>query len=523
MSDSKAPQNKEIVDAVEITNIQHNSALVKNRSDDSSSSKPILFSALAVLFLLSLGVIFLLPKIVNNNLAEDDQVQNVLTQEENAKAAESDTTANLDLTVLQHQEKIQIEQEHAEHQQIKSEIEELVYKVIKLETKLQNHAVNKWAPDSFAQAIEQGRVGDEHFRRKQYKQATTPFETALAKLEELESSIQPTLEQALSRGELALTQGDQTAATQQFELANAIDSTNARAKNGLQRASTINELFKILQRASSFESHGQLQQAKSTYQQAIDLDPLSQQAKSALQRVEKKIQDQAYDQIIATAYSALRNGQYEDARAAFSSANLLKPNDSQARQGLINVANAIKQEKIDSLIFEANHFVQLQQWRQAVASYQKILQLDSQHIFAQQAKQQSLVKMQALEDLSQAIDSANLLYKDEVLEQAKDLLLRIEDLQSPGSVIDQQYKNLKHLVEVATTPVSITLESDGNTQVTVFRVARLGAFKRHVIQLRPGPYTIVGVRNGYRDVRITVELGAEDNNSVISVVNVETI
>jgi len=45
------------------------------------------------------------------------------------------------------------------------------------------------------------------------------------------------------------------------------------------------------------------------------------------------------------------------------------------------------------------------------------------------------------------------------------------------------------------------LVSDNLTEVTVYRVGRLGRFSQRVLNLRPGTYTVVGSRPGYRDVR----------------------
>ena len=126
-----------------------------------------------------------------------------------------------------------------------------------------------------------------------------------------------------------------------------------------------------------------------------------------------------------------------------------------------------------------------------------------------------MTKAKITSELKETLGSTDELYKDEVLEKAEHLLRSIEELQSTGSIIESQYEELKQHVSVATTPISITLESDRNTQVTVYRVAKLGTFSRHQLQLRPGPYTIVGSRTGYRDVRLTIEVSPESNNSTI--------
>lgn len=59
---------------------------------------------------------------------------------------------------------------------------------------------------------------------------------------------------------------------------------------------------------------------------------------------------------------------------------------------------------------------------------------------------------------------------------------------------------------MAGQPVSVLLLSDGATEITVYRVGRLGAFDSRQLQLRPGRYVAVGTRPGYRDVRVEFEI-----------------
>ena len=71
--------------------------------------------------------------------------------------------------------------------------------------------------------------------------------------------------------------------------------------------------------------------------------------------------------------------------------------------------------------------------------------------------------------------------------------------------------NWKPLSKLAKTPVTITIESDNLTEVAVYRVGKLGKFSVHDLKLRPGSYTVVGARDGYKDVRqeIVVKPGQE--------------
>ena len=52
----------------------------------------------------------------------------------------------------------------------------------------------------------------------------------------------------------------------------------------------------------------------------------------------------------------------------------------------------------------------------------------------------------------------------------------------------------------------LRLESDGQTQVVIYRVGQYGTFSTRDVELLPGRYTVVGTRTGFRDVRREVLL-----------------
>ena len=57
--------------------------------------------------------------------------------------------------------------------------------------------------------------------------------------------------------------------------------------------------------------------------------------------------------------------------------------------------------------------------------------------------------------------------------------------------------------------MTVQLVSDNATEVSVLRVARYGAFADRQIELRPGNYVAVGIRPGYRDVRVEFRVAPE--------------
>jgi hypothetical protein len=73
-------------------------------------------------------------------------------------------------------------------------------------------------------------------------------------------------------------------------------------------------------------------------------------------------------------------------------------------------------------------------------------------------------------------------------------------------VLTRQVQSLERLLRDAETPLRVMLASDNATDVTIYRVGRLGSFERKDVELLPGRYTVVGVRAGFRDVRREITL-----------------
>jgi hypothetical protein len=66
----------------------------------------------------------------------------------------------------------------------------------------------------------------------------------------------------------------------------------------------------------------------------------------------------------------------------------------------------------------------------------------------------------------------------------------------------EQVRDLGRLVELASRDRRAH-RVDQLTDVTLYRVGALGQFAAKSVELRPGTYTAIGSRDGYRDVRRT--------------------
>ncbi len=75
-------------------------------------------------------------------------------------------------------------------------------------------------------------------------------------------------------------------------------------------------------------------------------------------------------------------------------------------------------------------------------------------------------------------------------------------IRNPGPVLQQQVSTLRNVLKASQTPIQVMLTSDSTTDVTLFRVAKLGVFDKTAVSLKPGRYIVAGTRMGFRDVRV---------------------
>ena len=130
-------------------------------------------------------------------------------------------------------------------------------------------------------------------------------------------------------------------------------------------------------------------------------------------------------------------------------------------------------------------------------------------------------------DLAERIDyhlaNPGRLSSDEVFEEVVELQVEAADVEPAGPEHHRRVAALERLVELAGAPLPVILLSDAMTQVIVYKVGRMGAFERRELQLRPGVYTVVGSRPGYRDVRMSLVVEAGKAPPPLTVVCEEPI
>jgi tetratricopeptide (TPR) repeat protein len=339
----------------------------------------------------------------------------------------------------------------------------------------------------------------------------------------VESRSAQALSTQVNAGEDYLAAGQAELAKQAFESAKKIDPNNKRANDGLQRVRNLGGVLPLLADGENAERVKDYARAVQDYSQALSLDPNNAKAKAGLDRSHAAFGDDTYAKSVGTGFAALGAGRLEDARVAFEKARSIRPSGPEAATGLSRVGAALRARGFASTRQRGAGLEAEERWSEAAAAYDDALKVDSSLVFAQQGKNRALARAELNDSLQALIDRPERLASPAVRAEADTLIKRASVQDPSGPVLRSQVARLQILLPGFDVPVRLEMLSDNATQVQIQRVGTFGTFQKREIELKPGKYTVVGTRPGFRDVRRDVTIAPGGDVQTISVSCVEPI
>lgn len=247
---------------------------------------------------------------------------------------------------------------------------------------------------------------------------------------------------------------------------------------------------------------GELAAAQSEFQEALRLDPQSQPARAGLDRVRSRIRADEFRRWMAEGFAALNAGDPEQAKARFLKAKALQPDAPEAADALAQAESRRRTARIEALQRQALAAERREEWAAALAAYEEALAIEPALRFAQQGRERAAAHLAWERRIAFFATQPSVLDSNAQLADAIGLLRELEAAPPESARLRAAADHLAALVKSAQTPVRVLIESDQQTEVAVYRVGRLGRFAARELNLRPGTYTVVGSRDGYRDERL---------------------
>ncbi|MEN7343783.1 MAG: protein kinase [Pseudomonadota bacterium] len=400
----------------------------------------------------------------------------------------------------------------------RADAEEVLGELLSVLNVLEQRAADRWAGASYTEGREVYERGDRAYLAGDYDQAILRYGESLALLKPLTERVNDVFEATMRDGDAALLNEDAVAARQAFSLALAITPGSALAQLGIDRADALDDVLKQMALGAIAENESDWQGALAAYESALSLDGLWAPAQEGITRVRGILAEIDFQQAMSRGLAALDEGRFSNASRAFNAAAQLKPQDRGPKDGLLQVRLAQRLDNINNLLADATASESREQWQQADALYQKVLEIDAS---LDQARQGALrvSNRQALETRTLAVlANPDRLSDTQALRDASSLLTQLQSLSPRGDRLGEQIVSLTDLLKTAALPRTVLLRSDGMTAVDVLRVERLGSFDSRELRLRPGLYTAVGRRRGYVDKRVQFRVLSDGETQPVTVV-----
>ena len=375
-----------------------------------------------------------------------------------------------------------------------------------LEKKMQ---VGTWGQEDYDAAKLLATSGDENFLVEKFDESLIAYRTASEALAALIEKGEALLEETIVAGERALLEKDQGLALVKFSQALLIDPANTRAKEGVARAEILPDVIRLMREGKNQELTENWQDALQTYKTVQTLDPKTNGLSQALADAREGATRQQVSLHLSDGFSALNASRFKTAKQAFARALKLSPANPIAIGGLEQVAEQTELSELEALRLAAVSAESNEQWQSALENYDAVLQLDANLQFAKEGRLRASAQRRAEVLLGNIMTSPDKLSSTELFDQARDILARAELLEPRGVKLSEQIEAVTSLIRIYSTPVDVTFRSDNLTQVTLSTIGRLGVFAEKQLRLRPGAYTVIGSRDGCRDVRANIIVRAE--------------
>jgi len=382
---------------------------------------------------------------------------------------------------------------------------------------LEELGVEQWAAEDFAAARTPAAEGDELYRRQQYTEAADRYRAGLDAMRTLRGRAEAVYERSLELGMEALAGDRAEAAVRALELAVLLRPELPEPRSALARARNLAPLLELLARADEARAGDDFETALALSRRALALDPQHPGAGVRAVAVERDIARRDFNAAMSGGYRALDDDRYDEAEQAFLGARKLMPDSAEAASALSQARTARTAARIEAHRRRAVAAEEREDWDEAVAAYREISNIDDSVVFARAGLIRSRTRSELNGKLLAALATPERFNDADVYRDARALYRQALALERKGPLLRRQLSELDEILRLAAIPISVLLRSDELTDVTVYRVAHLGAFRSRQLDLKPGTYTAVGIRPGYRDVRLRFTVAHDRDNGAVDI------
>lgn len=387
--------------------------------------------------------------------------------------------------------------------------EDALGRQLKLQRSLIDIEGQTWGGKNYSNALTSVTKADTAYQDEDFPAAEAAYEEALLHLNLVEAGKGEAFANYMQAGTSAMAASDGDAASEAFLIATRIEPENSEAAHLLKRASTLNQVVAKLAKAELHEADGRLAFASAELSELVSIDAEYEPGQHAYKRVQAAIVEGKFQTAMSDALAAYERKAYLEAKGKLIGARAMQPDSPQIKETMKLIDAGIKQDKLNLMQAQGRQAISAEDYEQALSIFNEALRVEPNVAFAREGAAYAAESIKLLQQINRFLDAPENLSNENGLENAAAISAEAIAFENPGPQLARKIVALDELVVRARTPSPVLLTSDGKTSVDVYKVGRFGTIKSKELKLKPGSYTAVGVRPGYRDARIVfkVEFG----------------
>lgn len=345
-----------------------------------------------------------------------------------------------------------------------------------------------------------------------YAEAVREMDGASTKASQEISAMNAAFEEAMTAAQKAYEQDAFDQAKLHITKAVSLRPSATDAQTLAQKIDTLPQVLSLVKAVQDARIQNDVAGEIKNLRALVALDPNREGLKARLDDLIIQTMEQRFAGHIKNGLACVEKRDLACAQTQGAAAQKIFPNRSEAAL-LTTKIYALGQElKVERLLADADAAMNSDQWSQALGLLQNASTIDSGQKRIRDGLELAQ-KITALDaQMNRYLSASDRLSADNVAAGAHAVVSESVALSSISPALSRKAQKLKDVLAGYATKVSVLVRSDNLTEISVRGVGQVGRTKERAIELKPGTYTVEGIRPGYKATlkTLVVAVGAKD-------------
>ncbi len=318
-------------------------------------------------------------------------------------------------------------------------------------------------------------------------------------------------DQALSRAQSAYDLDDYETALFHISDALRLKPESPEAQETKQAIDELPPLLALFEKAAVARTENNLEAEERYLREALKLAPTRSALASRLEAVSTKIKDRDFAKHIDAGMAAIARRDLSAAYKSLKNARDIYRGRPEAKFLSAEAATLARELQFQDIMRDARSASDADNWKTAGGLYQQARDLYPDNAEAVEGVYRSKNITDLNAKFAKHLQAPQRLASPNVAKVVQGLVSQAAPLTPHSPSLRNNAVELSGLVKAYGVKIQVRVVSDGETNITVQGVGRVGKTQSKTIQLKPGHHTFEGIREGYRAKLIKVQIppGAE--------------